>query len=148
MFDSLDFKKVTTTGRATSNDPVSITHSFKTKKNEIMFRLSRDVMDKCDFKYHDKVHILFAADDTVCRIIKSDQAGAVTLSQQIKGNENSAGLVRLTYKSSLPNFLEKESKDKILDRVRYVHEDDKIQYDSGAVTFQLKLVDTDVKEEK
>ncbi|EHH2456324.1 hypothetical protein J7X56_004595 [Vibrio parahaemolyticus] len=145
MFDNLDFKTVTTTGRGVSNDPVSIVHSHKTKKNEILFRLAREAMDKCGFVYGEKVHVQFAADNSVCRIIKSTKSGSVTLSQQVKDNPNSAGVVRLTYKSTLPDFLGKESRadNKKYNRVRYVHEDDKIQYDKDMITFQLSRVEAD-----
>ncbi|MGF1762448.1 hypothetical protein [Aliivibrio kagoshimensis] len=142
MFDDLDFKTATaTSGRSGSNDPVSITHSFKTKKNEMLFRLTKECMDASKLTYGNKVHIQFAANNTVCRVIRTNDRSGVTISQQTKDNELSAGIIRLTYKNSLPNFLEIESKSKNLkiNKVRYVHENDKIQYGEGDVTFQLKL---------
>lgn len=144
-FDKLDFVTVTHGGRGSSNDPVSITHSFKTKKNELLFRLSRDVMDKAGLKYGDKVHIQFASDNTFCRIVASKESGSVTLSQQVKNFEQSAGLVRLTYRTSLPNFLEVEGLklNKALKRVKYVHESDMLQCVEGSVTFKLKLAETE-----
>ncbi|MDO6544285.1 hypothetical protein [Photobacterium sanguinicancri] len=147
MFDQLNFKTVTTAGRSTSNDPVSITHSHKTKKNEILFRLSRETMDKCGFTYGCKVHIQFAAEGTVCRILKSDASGAMKLGQQTKDNESSAGIVRLTYKDVLPNFLkiesEKDAKEYV--RVRYINQDDMIQYEDDTLTFQLKRIEAEQK---
>ncbi|EKO4002936.1 hypothetical protein DXJ58_22280 [Vibrio fluvialis] len=143
MFDNLNFKTVTTTGRNVSNDPVSITHSVTEKKNEVLFRLSRETMDSCGMKYGDKVHVQFANNNTVCRIIKSDSVGSVTLSQQVKDSESSAGIIRLTYKPTLPNFIETESKQNgsPVTKVRYVHENGMIEYskEQNAVTFQLKL---------
>ena len=147
MFDNLDFKTVTSLGRSGSNDLISITHNDSGSKNELMFRLSKEVMDKSGFAYRDKVIIQFAQDDTICRIIKSDEQGSVTLSKQVQKNPFSASVIRLIFKYGLPNFLEKESKKdgKKYEKVKYVHEDNMIQYDPdfGQVTFKLKLDEKD-----
>ncbi|MCL1059663.1 hypothetical protein L2729_16965 [Shewanella gelidimarina] len=149
MFDNLDFKTVTSVGRSGSNDLISITHNDSGSKSELMFRLSKEVMDKAGFEYKDKVIIQFAQEDSICRILKSDEQGSVTLSKQVQKNPLSASIIRLTFKYGLPNFLERESKrdSKEYKKVKYVHEDEKIQYDSniGQLTFKLKLEE---KEEK
>lgn len=143
MFDDLDFKTVTSVGRSGSNDLISITHNDSGSKNELMFRLSKEVMDKAGFAYKDKVIIQFAQEDTVCRIVKSEEQGSVTLSKQVQNNPLSASIIRLTFKYGLPNFLERESaKDgKEYKKVKYVHEGNMIQYkaDVGQLTFKLKL---------
>ncbi|MEI4971552.1 hypothetical protein ACET9E_10005 [Aeromonas caviae] len=147
MFDNLKFKAVTTTGKSTS-EPVSITHSFKTKKNELLFRISSEVMEQCNFQYQDKVQILFASDNTVCRIQKSDKPGCVTLSQQSKKSEASPAIIRLSFRPGLPDFLTQESKvaRKQFCRVKYLHKDDLIEFKDGCLTFQLDLVDSEEEE--
>ncbi|WP_260847956.1 hypothetical protein [Shewanella algae] len=151
MFDNLDFSTITTAGRSKSGDLVSITHSDSGKKNELMFRLSKEAMDKSGFEYGDKVVIQFAANDSVCRIMKSDSSGSVTLSKQVQTNPMSAAIIRMTFKYGMPNFLEKEQANHTTElvKVRYVHEDKQIQYDKdvGQVTFKLKLEEVKTKEE-
>ncbi|HDZ8910414.1 TPA: hypothetical protein RUX66_003214 [Aeromonas dhakensis] len=144
MFDNLSFKPITTTGRG-SSELISITHSFKTKKNEILFRISHEVMEKCNFRYQDKVQILFANNNTVCRIMHSDKAGSVTLSQQSKKSETSPALVRLSFRPGLPDFLSKEGKaaHQTLNRVKYVHKEGKIDFQDGCVTFELELAEVE-----
>jgi hypothetical protein len=151
MFDNLSFKTVTSLGRSGSNDLISITHNDSGSKNELMFRLSKEVMDKSGFAYRDKVIIQFAQEDTICRIVKSEEQGSVTLSKQVQKNPLSASVIRLTFKYGLPNFLEMESKrdGKQYERVKYVHEDNMIQYSSdiGQLTFKLKLEEKDEKDD-
>lgn len=147
MFDNLKFKAVTTAGKS-SSELVSITHSFKTKKNELLFRISNEAMEKCGFQYQDKVQILFADGNTVCRIMKSDKPGCVTLSQQTKKSDTSPAVIRLSFRAGLPDFLAQESKgtDKKLNRVKYLHKDDMIEFKEGCLTFQLDLVDSEEDE--
>lgn len=147
MFENLDFKTVTTVGRSGSNDLISITHNDSGSKNELIFRLSKEAMDKAGFEYKDKVIIQFAQEDTICRIVKSDEQGSVTLSKQVQNNAFSASIIRLVFKYGLPNFLERESKKdgKKYKKVKYIHEDNMIQYniDNGQLTFKLKLDEKD-----
>lgn len=151
MFENLDFKTVTSVGRSGSNDLISITHNDSGSKSELMFRLSKEAMDKAGFEYKDKVIIQFAQEDSICRILKSEDQGSVTLSKQVQKNPLSASIIRLTFKYGLPNFLERESErdGKEYKKVKYVHEDNMIQYgaDVGQLTFKLKLEEKEEKEE-
>jgi hypothetical protein len=148
MFDNLNFKAVTAAGKS-SSELVSITHSFKTKKNELLFRISHEAMERCGFQYQDKVQLLFANDNTVCRIMKSDKPGSVTLSQQTKKSDTSPAIIRLSFRAGLPDFLAQESKgtNKTFNRVKYLHKDDMIEFKDGCLTFQLDLVDSEEDDE-
>jgi hypothetical protein len=145
MFSDLEksFETINASGRASSSDLVSISHIIGNKKEEVVIRVSKEAIKKAGIVYRDKVQIQFAANDTVCRILKSDQGGSVTLSQQISSNDMSAGIIRLVYKQGIPNFLaienEKGSYPKPLTRIKYIHEDNMIEYGNSQITFKLKL---------
>jgi hypothetical protein len=151
MFESLDFTTVTAGGRSKSNDLVSITHNHTSSKNELMFRISKEAMDLAGLNYQDKLIIQFADNDSVCRFVRSDEKGAVLLSKQVKNNPLSAGIVRLTHKYGLPNFLknETEKEGKEISKVKYVHEKEMIQYveELGQLTFKLMRDEIVAKEE-
>jgi hypothetical protein len=145
LFSDLEssFETINATGRSSSSDLISITHNIGTKKEEIAFRISKEAMKKAKLEYRDKVQIQFAANNTVCRILKSEQGGSVTLSQQITNNDMSAGIVRLMYKQGIPNFLKMEEEKLLqenkLTKVKYIHEDDQIEFADSQITFKLKL---------
>ncbi len=142
MFNNIEFKTVTSNSRSSSGGLVSIVHSKLGKKNEIIFRVSKEAMDLSGFLYGDKVVVQFGSDDGVCRITKSDNGGSVTLSKQVAKSDASAGVIRLTYKEGLPDFLKKESNIEMRNvvRVKYVHKEKMIEYNKvvGQVTFQLE----------
>jgi hypothetical protein len=151
MFDNLDFTTVSAGARTKSNDPISITHNHKSKgKNELAFRLSKEIMDLSGLEYQDKVLIQFAENNSICRIAKSEDKGTVKLSKQVPNNSLSAGIVRLTFRYGLPDFIKKESEasGKNIVKVKYVHEDGMIEHlkDVGQITFKLKLESTEEKE--
>jgi hypothetical protein len=151
MFDEFEgsFEPIYATGRSGSSDLISINHVQGKKKEEVVFRVSKEAMRKANLIYRDKVQIQFANDNSICRITKSDKSGAVTLSQQVSGNEMSAGIIRLVYKQGIPNLLQKENEalenatgsitKKVLTKVKYVHEEGKIEYGESQITFKLKL---------
>lgn len=145
LFSNLDdsFKTINATGRSSSSDFVSITHVDGNKKQEVIFRMSKEAMKEAKLEYRDKVLIQFASENTVCRIVKSKQGGSVTLSQQISNNEMSAGIIRITFKQGIPNFLkqenDKKSPEEPFKRVKYIHEENMIEFNEGQVTFKLKL---------
>lgn len=138
-----DFETINASGRSSSNDLVSISHTKGAKKQEVIFRINREAMNLAKLNYKDKVQIQFANNNTVCRILKTDKGGSVTLSQQISNNELSAAIIRLIYKPSIPNFLElendKRDQDEPLTKVKYIHEDKMIEYGEAQITFKLKL---------
>ena len=138
-----EFEAVPTTGRASSQDMISLTHTKGKNKEEVVFRMSRRAMDKAGLKYKDKVEIQFAGDNSVCRIRLSSNEGAVTLSQQTANNKMSAGIIRLIFREGMPNFIEIENKsgkhEKVLSKTRYIHEENKIEYGNSRITFKLKL---------
>ena len=151
LFDNIEgqFKTINATGRSSSNDLISITHVKGNKREEVIFRMSKDAMDQSKLNYKDKVQIQFASENTVCRIVKSTQGGSVTLSQQITNNDMSAGIIRITFKLGIPDFLKQENenispKDPIK-RVKYIHEENMIEFGEGQVTFKLKLDSHDTK---
>lgn len=52
----------------------------------------------------------------------------------------SAGIIRITFKEGIPNFLEKENllSDEKIKRVKYIHEENMIDFKPGQITFKLK----------
>jgi hypothetical protein len=145
MFSNLEdsFETINASGRSSSNDLVSISHVKGSKKEEVIFRINREAMNKAELNYKDKVQIQFADNNSVCRILKTDKGGSVTLSQQISNNDLSAGIIRLIYKPSIPNFIEMENKNGLqtepLTRVKYIHENEMIEYGNSQITFKLKV---------
>ncbi len=140
MFEDKVFETVTTYGRSSSNDLVSITQNKTPKKNELTFRLSKESLKKSGLTYKDKIAIQFADDGKICRLVKSAISGAATLSQQVKGNDMSAGLIRVVFKPGYPDFLkiESDNEQKTVIKTKYIHEENMIDFQKGQITFKLK----------
>lgn len=146
MFDSIKFRPVMASSRAKAYDLISVTHSKITKKNELTVRISREAMDKAGLDYKDKVLLQFSPEGDICRIEKTEGSHTLTLSQQTAKNDMSPGILRVIVKPGMPNYLEKESQkeSKSFVKVKYVHEDEMIEFKPNIITFKLKL---DEKEE-
>ncbi|MCG6238909.1 hypothetical protein [Vibrio diabolicus] len=145
MFDSIDFESVTRGSRRTSvSEPITITHSTKKDgSQEHIYRISRETLDKLGLVYGDRVDILYSKDKTVCRIQKVAKGG-LKLSQQVKGSENSAALVRVVFRPEIhPDLLSmaKDIRNPERDKCKFAHKEDRIEYKEGCLTFELELLD-------
>ena len=140
MFDDIDFKSAVSNSRgAASGSPVSITHNKGEKKEEQTYKISSDAMNKCGFKYKDKIDIQFSPDFRVCRVMKSSTG--LTLSQQTATNPQSSAVTRMLYKENVhPDLLKMAFDENRVETNKVMFENGEIDYKDGVLTFELKLV--------
>lgn len=147
-FATVSFEPIKINSKSKEHEKVSVQHKKKnTGSSEIIIRLSKATMDECCFKYGSLLYLSFGATFNKEQFIRISSKKehkhkyGVKLSKQNKSRDNSAGVIRATYKGSigLPDFLTLESIDEELNRVKYIHDDNAFSATEGLLQFKMKL---------
>ncbi|WP_305843057.1 hypothetical protein [Photobacterium leiognathi] len=116
VFSSIQFKPVKVNGKNREHEKVSLQHKRKDDGgSEIIIRISKAIMEECQFEYGTQLYLSygenFNQESFMCISSKTEDATPFgsKLSKQNNKRDNSAGVIRITYKTTigLPDFLKK-----------------------------------------
>ena len=149
VFSGIQFSPVKINGKSREHEKVSLQQKKKDNgSSEIIIRISKALMVDCQFEYGTQLYLSYGEDfkqESFMCISKNEEDATPfgsKLSKQNNKRDNSAGVIRITYKTAtgLPDFLCKESdSDGALKRVKYVHDEMYFSAQAGILKFKLKL---------